>query len=555
MLPVLELNSRLDRTSRNAVIYSVAALALAVLLMSSAPPAVDQAAHSHLQQIFDAHGFELWDNSWYLGRYTFVNYSFAFYLLSYLIGLKTVAAISVAATTGLISLLSDRYFPGSFNGNRRLSLLVVPCMVLTGAWPFLLGVAFVLLALLMYSLGRKFLFLVVSTLVFLSSPLALLALVLLIAAAEVPFELVVIRSQWGNFARRTSSSFYLDVAVLLVLVQFVSTRAFPDHGHYPYWFSDLVAVEIFALLCYVLVPKNLIHALQLRMLIIGYGLANLLAFLTTSNLGSNATRVIDFAFPIIVALLGLRKVSFRVIFTLLLAPVLVWNLMPLTQILSGAIYQTSKSAFWSRLWPALERNIVPGSRIELVDTSNHQGDYYLPAMGFTIARGWFRQDDFPQNQIFYGQQALTQSQYLSWLRRSGVSLVVLPPGPYDFSSVGEAQLISSGKSGLLPIAEIGRARIFKVPDPASVVRAPGGTYIGAKIGLDSVTINVLVPGTYNLSLFYSPYFKTSGGTVCANAEGMTTWIINNPGPHRLIFDLSVRKVIEVLTGGANSGCG
>ncbi len=554
-MPVLELNTRLDRTARNAVTYSVAALVLAALLMAFAPPAVDQAAHSHLQQIFDARGFDLWDNSWYLGRYTFVNYSFAFYLFSYLFGLKTVAAISVAATTGLISLLSDRYFPGSFHGNQRLSLLVVPCMVLTGAWPFLLGVAFVLLALMMYSLGRKFLFLVVSALVLLSSPLALLALVLLIAAAELPFGLLATRSQWGNFARRALSSFYLDTVVILVLVQLLAMRAFPDHGHYPYWFSDLVLVEIFTLLCYVLVPKNVIHALQLRMLIIGYGLVNLLAFVTTSNLGSNATRVIDFSFPIIVALLGLRKLGSRVISTVLLVLVLVWNLMPLNQIMSGALYQTSKNAFWGRLKPVLERNIVPGSRIELVDTSNHQGDYYLPKMGFTIVRGWFRQDDFPQNQILYGQQALTQGKYLSWLRRSGVSLVVLPPGPYDFSSVGEVQLISSGKSGLLPIAEIGQARIFKVPDPASIVRAPDGTYIGAKIGIDSVTFNALVPGTYSLSLFYSPYFKASGGTVCANAEGMTSWIINNPGPHRLIFDLSVREVFEVLTGGANSGCG
>lgn len=553
-MSVLQLNARLDRTAYSAGIYATAALAVSVLLVVFGPPAVDQAAHSHLQQIFGAQGFDLWDNRWYLGRYSFVNYSFAFYLLAYLIGLKTVAVLSIAVLTGLISMLSDRCFPGSFDGSRRLSLLVLPFMVLTGAWPFFLGVVFVLLALVMYHLGWRLLFLIMAVLVLLSSPLALAALVLLIAVAEIPFQLLAPRVHLGNFVRRISTSFYLYTLAFLLVVQLLSLRAFPDHGRYPYWTSDLLLVEVFTVLCYLLVPKNLVYFRQLRILMIGYGLFNLVAFLSGSNLGSNAARVIDFSFPIITALIALSKLSSRIIATVLLLLVLAWNLMPLSQILSSGIYQTSNSAYWSQLKPVLERNVVPGSRIELVDTSNHQGAYYLPEMGFTIVRGWFRQDDFPQNQILYSQAAFSQSQYLSWLRRSGVSLVVLPPGPYDFSSVEEAQLISSGKSGLRLIADIGKSRIFGVPEPTTTVRAPNGTYIGARIGINSVSIDAQLPGIYSLSLFYSPYFKVSDGTVCANTGGMTTWIINNPGPNRLVFDLSLRRVIEVLAGDVSSGC-
>ncbi|NNN19890.1 MAG: hypothetical protein HKL84_08580, partial [Acidimicrobiaceae bacterium] len=513
-----------------------------------------QAAHSHLQQVFAVRGFILWDNSWYLGRYSFVNYSFVTYLLSYLIGLKTVAAISIASSAGLISSLSDRVFPGSFPGKSRCSLLAISFIVLTGAWPFLLGTTFLLLALFMYQMGKRLWFVAVAVLVLLTSPLALLALMLIVAVAEMPSGLLQGGSGLSDFVRKSFSSFYLLVVIILGGFQLLSMRAFPDHGYYPFWISDLVLVEIFTLVSFLLVPKRHVLAAKLKALIFGYGLINLVAFLFKSNLGSNATRVVDFALPITVALLGMRNFKPRLPAVILIVLAMVWNFSPLSQIFSSSIYNTSNSAYWEKLKPFLARYLVPGSRVELVDTANHQGDYYLPSMGFPIVRGWFRQDDFPQNQLFYSRGSLSKDQYLSWLKRSGASLVVLPAGPYDFSSVKEAQLLMSGDSGLRLLAEVGDTRIFAVPGDPTIVHAPNGSYISAKIGIDSVSFDAPLSGRYSLSLFYSPYFNASSGAICANTIGLTTWIINNPGPNRLVFDFNFRKAISVLMGHTSGSC-
>ena len=43
---------------------------------------------------------------------------------------------------------------------------------------------------------------------------------------------------------------------------------------------------------------------------------------------------------------------------------------------------------------------------------------YLPAAGIPIARGWFRQDDFPRNGVLYSN--LDRDGYLTWLHALGV---------------------------------------------------------------------------------------------------------------------------------------
>ena len=45
----------------------------------------------------------------------------------------------------------------------------------------------------------------------------------------------------------------------------------------------------------------------------------------------------------------------------------------------------------------------PSYRVEAVDTVGHWPAAYLPAAGIPIARGWFRQDDFPRNDLLYAK--------------------------------------------------------------------------------------------------------------------------------------------------------
>ncbi len=47
----------------------------------------------------------------------------------------------------------------------------------------------------------------------------------------------------------------------------------------------------------------------------------------------------------------------------------------------------------------LHRNLTPAYRVEAVDTAGHWEAVYLAQARIPIVRGWFRQDDFPQNQL------------------------------------------------------------------------------------------------------------------------------------------------------------
>ena len=77
-------NMALMRTlwlSPRADLFAPAAAAglLAALLVWLGPPGTDLAAHVYQRTLFIEHGFVLWNNFWYAGRYSFVNYSVLYY--------------------------------------------------------------------------------------------------------------------------------------------------------------------------------------------------------------------------------------------------------------------------------------------------------------------------------------------------------------------------------------------------------------------------------------------------------------------------------------------
>lgn len=538
----------------STLLVTLVSLAIAGTLLVIFPAAIDQAAHSHLQSIFNRHAFDLWDNSWYLGRYSFVNYSFAFYFLGYFFGIKLLAVASVGAVILILNKLIDIYLPQTRVVALRWSLLVIPFMVLNGAWPFMLGAAFLFTGLLMRAKGRKHLFAFFSILTWLSSPLALLALIIVIFAAEIPINHVKnVRAFIGVVKAAIMNPFVIPVVILGVL-QLLEMRAFPDHGVYPYWWTDLLGVEVFGVVCLFLVRGKSDVATKLRVLIIVYAVANLVAFVIDSNLGANAARIQDLALPILVALVIFSRLRPRWIVGVILIFGAIWNFMPISLLASSGISRTSTPKFWLQLQPELARYVRSGSRVELVDTVNHQGDYYLPKMGFDIVRGWFRQDDFPQNRILYHSR-LNAKSYVAWLQKSGASVVVLPPGPYDFSSNNEASLLKSGKTGLKVLAKVGGSELFAVPRSPTIVQSQSGDYLPAKVGLNSIQFDPTKTGTYSLSLYYSPYFQVSTGSICRQSNGMTAWKISHVGPSKLQFDLSLSKMAEVIVNGIGNSCG
>ena len=106
---------------------------------------------------------------------------------------------------------------------------------------------------------------------------------------------------------------------------------------------------------------------------------------------------------------------------------------------------------------------TPSYRVEAVDTAGHWEAVYLPRAGIPLARGWFRQDDFPQNGLLYAGSARAPTS--RWLRPLGVRYVVLTDAPPDYSARGEAALLRSGRVGPPSVFRAGTRRVFAVPRP------------------------------------------------------------------------------------------
>src|SRR5204863_1220553 len=82
--------------TREATLCAATAAVLAALLVWLGPPGADFAAHAYQRTAFLQHGFALWNNFWYAGRYSFITYSLVYYPLAAVVGIKLLAVATVA---------------------------------------------------------------------------------------------------------------------------------------------------------------------------------------------------------------------------------------------------------------------------------------------------------------------------------------------------------------------------------------------------------------------------------------------------------------------------
>ena len=100
----------------------------------------------------------------------------------------------------------------------------------------------------------------------------------------------------------------------------------------------------------------------------------------------------------------------RAIASVVLVGVLMWQALP-----AVAGWQTAADSraqnedFWYPVIAFLEQRADPDHRVQVVATADNWEAFYLAKRGVPLARGWFRQDDFPA----------TRSSTRSRSRRSG----------------------------------------------------------------------------------------------------------------------------------------
>ena len=172
---------RTSPLAREALFSAGAAASLASLLAWLGPPGSDLAAHAYQRAPFLQHGFALWNNFWYAGRYSFITYSVLYYPLAALLGIKLLAVATIATAALAFAVVMGREWGPTARWSSRTFAVVWAGIVLSAAFPFALGIALALLTLWALQARAHWRFAALAALTLAASPLAflLLALVLL----------------------------------------------------------------------------------------------------------------------------------------------------------------------------------------------------------------------------------------------------------------------------------------------------------------------------------------------------------------------------------------
>ncbi|TMM06488.1 MAG: transposase [Actinobacteria bacterium] len=528
--------------AREAVLCAAAAAFLASLLVWLGPPGADFAAHAYQRTAFLQHGFALWNNFWYAGRYSFITYSVIYYPLAALIGIKLLAVATVATAALAFTVVLRHEWGAAARWSSWTFAVVWSCIVVSGAFPFALGAALALLSIWALQTGSRWKFGALAALTLAASPLAFLLLSFVLTGIGV--------ARW-----REGRKFLVPAAIIVAMgaTEAVLWRLFADGGRYPFSWQELLAVCVFCILGAALTWR-VEGARPLRWLFIVYLGACLAAFAIPSSLGENVDRLRYVAVPVAVLALSLRQWRPLPVAVVTLALAASWNLTPLAfSFVKTSEDPASAEGYWRPAISYLHQHLSKSYRVEAVDTAGHWDAVYLPRAGIPLARGWFRQNDYPQNRLLYSDDGFGRSAYLRWLRSLGVRYVVLTDAPPDYSARDEALLLRSGKSGLTRVMRTSDVSIYAVPSPRPLITGPGPASV---VGLteSQVTVRAAEAGTYRLAIRYSPYWMASTGCLDPGQDSMIRLRIPAPGTVKLSIHVNARRALDAFAGQSPQTC-
>ena len=442
-----------------ALVAAGVAATLAAALAWLGPPGSDFAAHLYQSDLFEDHGFGIWNNFWYAGRYSFVTYSLLYYPLAALLGIKLLAVASIATAALAFGVVASREWGPASAGRTAPSRSCgqASCFPARSrsrsAWRWHCsrsGPSRQAVGALRAADGAR-------------------------ADGEPrrlrPARVILAGIGLSRAPRRSELVLPLTTLGLATAVELVLLRLFPAGGRFPFSLPEFAAACVFCGLGIVLTWR-VAAAGVLRWMYVVYLVACTAAYLVPSSLGENIARLRYAAIPIAILTLSLRRWRPLPVALFALTLAVAWNLTPL----AGSFVKTSadpaaNAAYWAPAVGFLREHLSPSYRVEAVDTVGHWPAAYLPAAGIPIARGWFRQDDFPRNDLLYAK--LDRTRYVAWLRSLGVRYVVLPDAPLDYSAKEEAALITGGTSSLIPVFRSSHTTIYAVPSPRPIVTGPG----------------------------------------------------------------------------------
>jgi hypothetical protein len=520
--------------AREALLSAAAAASVAALLAWLGPPGSDLAAHAYQRTLFLDHGFALWNNFWYAGRYSFVTYSVLYYPLAALLGIRLLGVATIALSALAFAVVLGREWGPASRWSSRTFAVVWGGIVLSAAFPFALGFALGLLALWALQAERRWQFAALTVLTLAASPLAFFLLAVVLAGVAL--------------ARRTSLPRNVGPVVAVAgagATELVLWRLFPDGGRFPFSSVEFAGAVAFCL-AGILFTWRVERARVLGFVFGAYLVAVVGSYLVPSALGENVARLRYAAIPLIVLVFSLRRWRPLPVGVAVVALAISWNVSPLVaSFVHGQADGTARRSAWTAPIAFLREWLDPGYRVEAVDTAAHWPAVYLADSHIPLARGWFRQDDFPVNAVLYREPS--RGAYLHWLRSLGVEYVVLTHAPPDYSSRTEARLVASGRAGLVPVFSTREVTIYAVPDPRPIVTGPDAPQL-LSLTEERLRVRVFSGGTYRIAVRWSPYWRASNGCLGRGKDGMLRLQTRSARVVGLVFRLDTAHVLDALAG-------
>jgi hypothetical protein len=519
---------------REALLAAAIAGSTAALLVWLGPPGADFAAHAYQRTVFLDHGFTLWNNFWYAGRYSFVTYSVIYYPLAAFLGIRLLAVATIALAALAFAVVLWREWGPTTRWSSRTFAVIWAGIVLSAAFPFALGMAFALLAIWALQWGKRWRFAALAGLTLAASPLAFLLLVVVLGGVALARRDALQRN-WVPIAG----------VVIAALLELALWRVFPAGGRFPFTWAEFAAGVVFCGGCLAM-TWTVPHARVLRFMFAVYLAAVVTTFVVPSAIGENVMRLRYAAVPIVVLVFALRRWRPRAIGIVGVSLALSWNLTPfIWSWVHSSGDATANAATWSSAIGFLRANLEPSYRVEAVDTSTHSASMYLAEAGIPLARGWYRQDDFPQNEVLYDD--LGAAAYLRWLHGLGVKYVVLARAAPDYSSRAEADIVRSGRAGLVIALATPELTVYEVPHARAIVTGPGHPRL-TSLGEARIGVQLTAAGTYRIAVRWSPYWHASLGCLSKGSDGMLRLTTRHPHFVRLTFRLSATRALEEFAG-------
>jgi len=543
--PVREWDLRAERLTRPVLVGCVAAI-LAWCLFVVGPPGGDAATHLYQTQMVSRNGLQLWDNLWYSGRYSLVNYTLLYYPLAVAVGQALVVAASVGVAVGAFARIVRTEWPRIATPPVIAATLIFPLSVIAGVYPFLLGLA----------LGLAMLAALQAHRIWVASVLAVLA----VAAHVLAFGLVgLFLVAWaladhGWLRDRGYRAFALVVIVIGVL-QLLLMRAFSlPGGRYLFDPKDLAAILVF---CGAGAALSYRQPTMRGMWIFFWLLAvvTLIDFAIPNPVGGNLVRLVAVGgLPLLLIPLGAHAYRPRWVAAGCIVLIAVWQgISPVTEWQASAASPGQNAAFWTPVLTFLDAHQNPDYRVEVVQSKRYWEAYYIAGHGYAMARGWYRQDDYPTNAVLYNNP--TPTSYQAWLRAVGVHYVLLQSGTLDFTSESEAALLRSGRSGLQRVAQSGAWTIYALSDPTPIV-TPASAARVTRITPTTITIQASRPATLTVRVHDTPYWTvhdaSGSGCVEAGTAQTTTVAIHRAGTIELRFEVEPTSMLRALLGTTTS---